>query len=359
MLADLIAIAVVTTLLYYSWSFAIRALARIPFRWTFNPANTFALVVTEEDESGSGMKGGGNIVKILHAVPGHRLIDKDPNPMNHFLEKIEEGKDPSHDNFLFQKLGVQDMGSVFFTLRTNMDKRARFTRETDKPTEELHTVTKVNKTQHVFFTGEMTVTIKEADTADKIYLDFEIDFVFERKFPARSVLRVADAPALLTSFVENIVNNQTVSRPVADFYGGEDAKANREELARLIDNEGLKELVERELGLDITSVSIRSVEIDPAYRALFAKKTEAEKNAEALSITVKNAAENTVTTAEADKQAKILRNDAEADHIARVTVPTASSELSVRVREAEAYENNNTVTTFAPGKESFVPISKN
>lgn len=359
MLIELLLIAALTVILYYGWSFAIRALARRPFRWTFNPANTFALVVTEEDKSGSGMQGGGNIVKILHAVPGHILVKDGADPMNHYLEKLKEGIDPDHDNLLFQKLGVQDMGSIFFTLRTNIDKRARFSRETDRPTEELHTVTKVYKTQHVFFTGDMTVKVEKADTKDKIWLDFEIDFVFERKYPARSVVRVADAPALLTSFVENIVNNETVSRPVTDFYGGDEAKKKREELAKLIDEDSVfKEMVRRELGLDITSVSIRSVEVDPAYRELFAKKTKAEKEAEALSITVNNAAKNTVTTAEAEKLAKILRNDAEADHIARVVVPTATNELAVRVREAEAYENNETVTTFAPGKETFVPIGK-
>src|SRR3990167_9270469 len=117
---------VIAATLFIGSGFAIRALARIPFYWVFTPANTFCLVVSDEDESGDGMTGVGNLVNVLHAVPGKRL---NKNALDTMEWQFEDGEDPEHDRFSFRKLGVQSMGNIFYTTRFNVDKRMRFARE--------------------------------------------------------------------------------------------------------------------------------------------------------------------------------------------------------------------------------------
>ncbi len=340
--------------LYFGSSFAIRALARIPWRWTFINLQTFGIVVTEDDRTPAGDRGGGNVVDLLHAVPGKVLVKTDPDPMEWYFER---GADPEHDNFLFRKLGVQDMGSIFYTLRTNVDKHARYARPTDVPTGELQTVTKVNESRMTFYSFELTVTIKDSDTKDRIPIQFEIDFVCERIYPLKSVVRVADAPALLTSFVSNIVNNETSTQEVTLYYGGDETKKAREKLCHTIASDSeFQEKVRKELGLDITSVSIRSVDVDAKYKAMLAKKVEAEKEAEAKTIEVVAAARNTVTKAKAAAEAKMLDNEAEANRVNTVLLPLAQNERTVALRFAEAYEKNTNVTTFAPGAHTIFPL---
>lgn len=352
-------IVILAAILFVGPALIIRALARIPFYWLFTPANTFALVVTEEDKSGDGMSGGGNVVNVFHAVPGKILERNGPDQMKWEFVDGEGSEDPDH-GFLFRSLGVQSMGSIFYTTRVNLDRRLRFAREDkmgDKEKaevravtkEELHAITKVNKTRNVFFTGELTVVIKEADTSDKLGLNFEIDFIFARRFPVRSVLRLADSAAFLTSMVERIVNNTTVSKPAEDYVGGTDAQANRQELIRLIESDHeFREKILDEIGLEITAVSLRDVSMLETQRKLLQKKVEAEKEAEAK-----------VIAAGGERDAQVARNTGDADRVTRVIIPAARDERTVAVRVAEAYENNETVTTFAPGAgNTMIPLGK-
>ncbi|MEK7227449.1 MAG: SPFH domain-containing protein [Patescibacteria group bacterium] len=323
----------------------VRELAKRDKLWIFTPANTFALIVTHEDESGDGMKGSGTVVDVLHGVSGQTLVkDNDPDPMNWHFEKI--GEDPRHSAFLFRTLGIQSMGNPFWKPRVNVDRHLRFAQEGQK--EELRTVAKAYQTRNVFYTGDLTVKVKEADTFDLIGLNFEIDFVFARKFPVRSVLKLADASAFLTSLVENIVNNMTTSQTAEAYIGGPHAEANRKTMAERIENDVvLREVIEREIGFDIEKVSIRDVTMDPKYRALLELKVTAEKTKEAQLI-----------DAEREKQKQILKNDADADRIARVIKPAAASPEMALVRWADAYENNKTMTTFAPGASTAIPLGK-
>lgn len=354
-------ILLIATGLYLGLPFGIRSLGKIPFRWTTNPANTFALVVTHSNDP-RVQDQGGNIVDILHGINGKRLVRKGADPLDWYFKK---GTDPSHQNFFFTRLGVQDMGSIFYTLRTNIDKRMRFSREKDKPTEDLHSVTREETAKHIFFTGDLTVVIKEADTADNVYLDFEIDFIFERTFPARSIIHLGDAAAFLTSLVKQMVNNETSIRPVLDYYGGPDTKTHRQKLAEDIhNNPDFQKKVLRELGLDITSVSIRDVAVDPEYRELFALDTKAEKKGEAELIAAQKARLTAVEKATGEMEAENLRTSAKKRLLDDVTIPAAASELTLAAfaieRNADAYAKNTTVTTYAPGKDTVgaLPLSK-
>ena len=338
---ELLLIIVVAAVLFIGPALIIRALARRPFYWTFTPANTFALIVTEEDESGDGMSGGGNVVNVLHAVPGQVLEKNDPDTMKW---EFKDGEDPDH-GFLFRTLGVQSMGNIFYTTRVNLDRRLRFAREKEK--EELHAVTKVNKTRNVFYTGELTVVIKEADTADKLGLNFEIDFIFARKFPVRSVLRLADSAAFLTSLVEKIINNATVLKPAEDYIGGVDVQTNRENLIRLIkEDPDFNEEIPREIGLKITSVSLRDISMTPIQRGFLEMKVKAEKEGDAK-----------VITAERERDAQIARNTGDADRVERVIKEIARDPLSVSARWADAHERNGTLTTVVyGGSNAVVPV---
>ncbi len=53
-----------------------------------------------------------------------------------------------------------------------------------------------------------------------------------------------------------------------------------------------------------------------------------------------------------------FRNTGDADRVTRVIIPAARDERTVAVRVAEAYENNETVTTFAPGANTMIPLGK-
>jgi regulator of protease activity HflC (stomatin/prohibitin superfamily) len=354
---EAILILVLATGLFLAPQFAIRALARIPFYWAFNPGNTFNIIVTEEDESGSGSEGGGNIVDSRHAVGGARLNKNDPNYMN--WEIIEGEEDPEHNTWLFWKLGVQPMGSIFYTTRVNIDRRLRFTRE--KEEDELHNVNKIRETRNVFYTGELTVVVKEADTADKLGVNFEIDFTFKRQFPVRSVLKLADSAAFLTSSVEKIVNSETVELPAEAYIGGkgtdatEGSRQHREDLVRAIkDNHEFKQEILDAIGFNITAVSLRDVSMTPAHRRLLEMKVEAEKLKEKKIIDAQGDREKMIIAAQGEKEAGILINDKDADRVERVIKPTAETERTTAVRWAEAYEKNSTVQTYAPGKDVIV-----
>ena len=349
---------IVAGALFLGPALIIRALARKekPFYWTFNGANTFSIVVTNDDESGDGMTGSGNIVNLLHAIPGKRIDRRSPDNMKwKFVDSNEE--DPDH-GFLYRTLGVQSMGNIFYTTRVNLDRRVRYAREEKvnvkdaeirtSTKEELHNVTKVNKSRSIFYTGELTVEIKEADTADKLGLNFEIDLIFARRFPIRSVLRLADSAAFLTSLVETIVNNTTVAKPADEYIGGKDAQKNRRKLINDIEGDpDFRKKILDEIGLEITAVSLRDVSMLPDQRRLLQLKISAEKAAEAKVIEEKG-----------DRDAQLARNEGDADRVTRVIIPAAQDGYTVAVRGYEAYERNNVVTTYAPGTEKMLPLNK-
>jgi regulator of protease activity HflC (stomatin/prohibitin superfamily) len=362
-MAYILLFLVIAGLLYVTSWFVLRRMARVPLRVTFTPANTICLIVTEEDNSGDGTKGGGNLVNALHAVPGKTLNKTDPDPMKWIFE---DGLDPEHDNYLFKKLGIQDMGGWFYTTRMNVDRRLRFGWEDTpaagdpgQPVEELRTVTKNKKTKHVFYSGELTVRVKNADTADKLGLDMEIDFAFARKYPVRSVLQLADATAFLTSRVHSFVNMHTASQPAEYYYGGDDVGEHREELAQAINEDDvLEKQIEDELGLEITMVSIRDVDMQPHHRDLMEKEITARKTAAANLITAQGDADQEVARAKGRNEAGRLDNDVLAHRINTVIKPAAETpETLAAFRtdvEATAYKENEKVTTFAPGSNTMI-----
>ena len=347
----LILTVVFATALLLLPTLAIRALARKkkPFYWTFNPANTFAIIVTEEDESGEGMSGSGNIVDLLHGVSG-KVLDKH-DTADHMEWELRPGDDPRH-GWMYRALGVQSMRSIYRTPRLNSDVRMRFAHEEAKPAEAPHTINKNRKTKNVFYTGELTVVIKEADTADGLGINFEIDFAFERQFPVRTVLKLADSAAFLTSLVEQTVNQHTVNLSASAYIGGlgteetPQTRANRQRLIEEIrENQDFMTEIRNVIGFKITSVSLRDTTMTEAQRRFLQLKVEAEKKAEA-----------TVITARGERDAQIARNDGDADRVERVIKEIARDPLSVSARWADAHEKNGTLTTVVYGGSNNVVV---
>ncbi len=343
-------IVAITTVLYLGAPFGIRALARIPFRWAFIAAGTFGLVVTEDDGEEDGSSGAGNLVGILHAIPGKVLVKASHNIMDW---ELVDGPDPDHSNDQFKVWGVQDMGSIFYDLRTCVDKHLRFAQDDGK----LEAKPKKNKTKNVYFSGDMAVKIAEADTSDGYGFDLEMDLIFERTFPARSILRLADAPAFLSSLVESDVNQHTVGKPVTDFYSGKAATKNRARLANdIFRNPDFKEGVRDQLGLTITKVSIRVVKVSDAVKKSLTAKEDAANTAKAEKEKVRQQAENTEKMGKAEAAARKAGVEVDAWQVQNVLLPLARDGNTVAVAMADALIKNKTITVWAPGQDKMVPL---
>lgn len=278
----LILFVLLTVSYEYSLGLLLRALGRIPFYYTFNDANTFSVGVTEQFTDSEGEERKGNVIKAFHAVPGHFL---DKSSYNEMEWMFREGVEPEHESYTYEKFGVQSMESVFVKLLKVTDRRFRFTQEKDAKGNtipgEPKTVFKEKKTRHIDFSGEMTVVVTGADTKDKLALNFEIDFAFNRIYPVRSVLRLANAESFMTSIVREMVNLQTVSRDAEAYYGGEGVLKNRQELAELLTTQDFKDKLMKEVGIFITTVIIRDVDMSQKHKDLLEAKTNAAKAGQA------------------------------------------------------------------------------
>lgn len=333
-------ILVVAVLIIFSPLLLIRNLARRspPFIWLYTPENTFTPIVAHDKGTGES---GSQVVDVKHGCQGKVLDKSNPDPMKW---RFKNGRDPDHDYILFRFLGVQPMQhNPFFTPRTNKIVRDRYTREKDD--QSLHTVTKTDVTTQVPFSGEMTLVIEGSDTADKMAIDFEIDIIFERILPILSLTRLADSNAFLKSLAEAVVNDHTIIRAAAYYYGGKDVDKHRQTLTKAI-RDAIKRIALKELGLRISAVSMRSVSLKPEYLKLLQLKVIAEKEGE-----------EKVIRAKKTKLAQIELNSAEADRIERVVRPAAENSRTVAVRYAEALESQNLTHLYVGnGATPVIPL---
>jgi hypothetical protein len=367
-LLSFILATIVAVALFLGPALFIRAMARKkrPFYWLFVPANTVALIVSEDNETGEARDGGGSLIDALHDVPGKWLDKHHPDPMKWRVRDLNAGEvDPDHAGIIFSQLGVQKMG-LFRTVRTNLDKRIRFSRERESD-DSLHNMAKDKLAKFVYYSGELTIHIEDSDTADGLGVILDFDIIFERIFPVRSVLRIADAPAFLTSNVEEIANAITAKYESRVYFQGHDVAARKKELADAVEkNRQLLGETVHELGLLIKKVNLRSVGMKPEHRELLERKVQAETAAEAALITAKNDRDQMIARAEGESTAKKLNNEADADRVQRVIIPTAREPRAVALRFAEALENNEHLTSIAIGGDLskimpdnvIVPMSK-
>ncbi len=351
--------------------------------WFFIPGGMYAILVSKENVSTDIDKGGGGIVDVEHEVPGKVLNKKSHN----FYDwKFEDGKE--NRGLLHFLYGVHWKGP-FRDLRLNIDKSFRFGLESKKSddTGELeekdgkekrkskqkvadqegyHVFPQVIQSEYVFFSGQQAVEVNAAETKGAFALDIKYNIIWERIYPVRAILRVADSNATLSEMSEAKTIALTGTHD-PDYYlsGTKEAKA---ELVKEVKD--ISTAAEEQLGLCITSVTLFSIDPDKkevGLRALLelAKKTELEQAArlkvataskQAAITEAEGIAESIRLLAEANKTRGTLENDVSADRVQRVTLAIAREPGAAAIRAAEAYENNKTVTTFAPGNSGGLGI---
>lgn len=367
MLYLLVGFPVFLFVVYVVVGVVVRLCAIAQFYWYFIPENTFAAVVSKDDPpTGNMVANGGGIITLGHNIPGYVLVaDGDDRSNWSFVPGVEKR------GLLFRLYGVHKKG-LFTEIRTNLIKSTRYGRPELKPedadsTKGTKAVGKADFivysedqwTQFVYFSGQQAVEVRSAETLGTFGLDVKYNIILERIYPVRSLTRVADAQGTLTEMTQERTIMETGSRPPEDYLSGPpDAKM---QLVKSVENVTTK--TEEQLGLRVASVTLFSVDPDANERGLrelleLSSRTRREKQVQ-LEIALKDQeiksaqatgdAQAIVIRAEAEKTAKMLGNDAQADFVERVVKPTGNTPGGPEVAWARAYENNGTVTVFAPG----------
>ncbi|MHB1330388.1 MAG: SPFH domain-containing protein [Minisyncoccota bacterium] len=322
---------VVTIVVFFGLGFFIQFLGRQNILWSIVPANTFAFVTHTSERNGDMTEGGGSVVDIIHGVPGMKINKEDINPQEWYFESGEEDR-----GLLFYILGVTWIGP-FKTLRWNKLKKFRYTH--GERGDEYHIMPKDDIVRFVPFSGEQAVEIKDAETKSVFGVDLVFNIIQEKKYPLKSVLRVADSNAVLTTMIhERVIMVTSMHEPEALL--SEDSK-NKSSLIQAADNADEEAL--REIGTHMTRVTLISVSVSEEDRKLFELKEKNEREGDAAIVRAKKEAEATIERAEGDKKAKILMNEADSDQVERVVKPSAENDRTVAVVQALAYRDNKHV----------------
>ena len=301
----------------------------------FVPAQMHALVTTKSNKITDVTKGGGNVVDVVHSIPGKILNDSDPDHMNWFYE---DGKEPR--GVLYHLFGIEIIG-FFRYLRLNDVRTFRWGRMDNE--NEYHMQAKNLQTRYVFFSGQHDMDFKGVESGAMLKLDLRFNIVYEEKYPVRVRLRTADPYAVLTMMVNRLVISLVGSTEDPKMLVSD--KQLQAAMAKSIQDEVSVEVL-KQLGIEIKFVNLTEIDFDANTKRLL--ELEATTNLE-------NKAR--VSVAQNAKEVQILANDADADRIERVIKPAAENDRTVRVREAEAYERNKVVTVYAPGAKTMLPLS--
>src|SRR3989344_5563506 len=115
---------------FFGLAVFLRALAsrENPTFVTFVPAQMHALVTTKSNKVTDATKGGGNVVNVIHAIPGKKL---DKSAVDHMDWYYKDGKEPR--GILYYLLGIQIIG-FFRYLRLNDVRTFRFGRKDEEST---------------------------------------------------------------------------------------------------------------------------------------------------------------------------------------------------------------------------------
>jgi hypothetical protein len=313
-----------------------------PFFAAIVPANCSALVSKKPNtrkatgEVVSVNNDGGDISDVIHAVPGRKINKSDHDPMNWYYEKGEESR-----GFFFHLFGIQIIWP-FRYLRIMDVKTFRYGRRAGE--KEYHVMDKSEHTRFPHFSGQHDIFMPHLETivgkAGTAVLRIEIllNLLFEEIYPVRVHLKLADPYAVLTMMV---------TRRVMAVIGEKDPRdivSNKDDIhdTILAAVERLSDEVESHIGIRITKATFGGIGFDPETTLLIEKEGVAIIEANALR-----------RKAEGERDAKKLRNEGDIHRIQNVIIPAAETEERSRVfrsdREASAYENNATVTTYAPG----------
>ncbi|PIP55938.1 MAG: hypothetical protein CO183_01205 [Candidatus Zambryskibacteria bacterium CG_4_9_14_3_um_filter_42_9] len=307
------------------------------------PANSTALVLTKRNTMGKDSRGnpvvnndGGNVTNVIHAVPGRRLDRSDPDPYNWKMVKGIERR-----GILFATLGIMVIG-FFRYLRINDVRTFRYGRKDIELKYSVQPKSLISTS--VWQSGQHDIWAMGIEMSGIIKTNLLFNILYEETFPVRVRLRTADPFAVLDMKVKRVIiaiAGQTDAQILI-----QDAKIQQAFADKILELAAPEVIID--LGLTIISVALADISY---FDDATTKLVELEKRT-----SLQNAA--AIATAEKDKLVKILKNDADADRVERVYKPTAHDELRVKVRMAEAYENNQKITVFAPGAgNTMIPLN--
>jgi regulator of protease activity HflC (stomatin/prohibitin superfamily) len=354
------------------------------------PPNTTALVVLKPNtvkKDGNGNIVGvnndsGDVVNVLSTSIGDRLDKDDPNPMNWKLVPGRERR-----GFLYHLMGMKIIGILRY-IRLNEVRTFRWGREHDG--DKYHVMPKTEITAFPFVTGQHDIELEGIETKRVVKFNMHFNIATKETYPVRVRLLKADAYAQLTTMVESHVVDKMGKIDPKEFIGEDpDSLATNERKEDIKKDliksfKEIRELVEKETGITMGTVSMRSFDFDPETRKALEEKYMAKLDSEKTLIEADAAAkkaridaagykDSEITRAEGDKQAEILRaeghktaqlaqNDASEDRLKRVLEPAAANALTSEVfrsdRESAAIENNETLTTLVLGGASSVLVNK-
>lgn len=296
-----------------------------------------ALVTTKSNEVTDVTKGGGNVVNVVHSIPGKRL-DKSPvDPMNWYYKDGKESR-----GILYYLLGIQIIW-FFRYLRFNDVRTFRYGRKDEE--REYTMQAKSQQTRYVFFSGQHDVQMDHVETIGILKVSLRFNIIYEETYPVRVRLRTADPYAVLTMMVTRLAISMMGGTDPKEFIQKKDLQ---EALANTIQAIASHD-VEEQLGITIKKVTLADVSFD-------------DETMKVLELEIRTRLQNeaAVAVATKDRDVQILINTGDADRIERVIKPAAENERTVAVRVAEAYERNKVVTdfTFAPGTDKMLPLGK-
>ena len=323
-------------IVFFGLALLLRAVAsrENPTFVTFVPAQTHALVTTKSNRVTDVTKGGGNVVDVIHAIPGKRL---DRSPADSMNWKYKDGKEPR--GILYYLLGIQFIGP-FRYLRLNDVRTFRFGRKDEEVG--YHIMAKNQQTRYVFFSGQHDIQMEGVETTGILKINLLFNLIYEEIYPVRVRLQTADPYAVLTMMVTRLVISKVGGTNPRELISQE---LKQQQLAD--DIQAIAPVVEEQLGIKVKKVTLADVAFDTDTQKLLELETRTEIESVAK-----------VRVAIADRDAQMRRNEGDADRVERVIKPAAQDERTVAVRVAEAYENNKVVTTYAPGTDKMLPLSK-
>ena len=343
-----------------------------PTIFTFIPAQRHALVVTKsvrrdkargEDKTEEQ----GNVVNVVHAIPGKCLDKSSTDPMDwRYLDEDGEGGFVEPRGLLYVLLGIAFIG-FFRYLRLNEVKTFRWGRKDGET--EYRMQAKSSLTRFPFFSGQHDIQQDHVETKAILKFNLRFNLTLEETYPVRVRLRVADPYAVLTMMVNDYVVNKMGSVDPKIFIGGETEAPDKDAQEKAKENlkrdlvEGISTIrgaVEEETGITIRKAQLPDFDFDKNTKDLLEAKTTATIRAEAALIDARNRAAQEIAVAEGDRQARILRNEGDAHRVETVIKPLAENERTVQVAGFEAYRDNETMTTLVVGQGAMptVPVTK-
>lgn len=350
--------------------------------WAFVPPRCLAGVVGKQnqieksDVGGTIERGGGEILDLLHSVPG-KVRNKTSD--NSYDWSLEDGNEDwgfwqwytGGAHFLGPKkeLMVWAIHELRYVLKTIQVKNEQGEME-DK--EVYGTDARHYETLFPYHSSALDVRVNEVNVKDLFTINFHLNLYQERKFPFRA-LKVDDPNARVSLAAEaRVIDSAGDYTPEQILEGKETIKLD---IAKSVD--AMSSATEVEVGMTTSRAIMYHLDVNAAERAALKLKKDAElknavrvqnantdkkvgiieekKKAAIQIIQAETDKKTKVTQARADKKVGILRNDVEADRTERVTLKIAREPNGPAVRAAEAYENNETVVVSGANLLTSLP----